>query len=207
MTNTPGANTSNQPTDRSRIHDELVTYRTKLVNDYQAVTARHERDLAELDAAIAAVTARRMPQVGVEYEQCRNRNCGGWIIQDPLGIWIHDRDGSPACQPGHSGPVAQPIDQTTTWPAVAPAGADDTPWSELVGQFVAVQLKSGTTFEGLFEYIGDDAATFLDPHGAAAYPLLANIASITPINRAPADLDTPTKTPAASTTLPDEASA
>ena len=72
---------------------------------------------------------------------------------------------------------------------VAPAAdtrpdLDETPWAQMVGKLVAVRLSSGVTFEGIFEHMGDEAATFLDPNsGAVAEPLLADVASITPVDR------------------------
>jgi hypothetical protein len=207
MTNTPGANTNNQPTDRSPVYDQLIADRAKWVADFEAIEARHAKNLADIDAAIAAVAARRMPQVGVERRECRN--CPGWLVETPHG-WVHDRDGQPACQPGHSGPVAQPIDQTTTWPAVSPQGAPHV-WGHVkVGQTVRVYWGAGGV-EGLVRYVDSDRMVVEDDYSDAEETLApGDVERVEIVDRplrevtAPADLDQVTANPAASATLPDE---
>jgi len=81
------------------------------------------KEIGDLEAAMAAVAARQPapapPQI--DRRQCGEKGCGGWLVPRD-GMWVHERDGGIACFPGHSGPVAQPLDQTTRFPQVAHNG-------------------------------------------------------------------------------------
>ena len=173
MTGTPNG----QPTGtRSEIYDELVKYRTNLIAKFEATTRRHEKNLAELDAAIAGLVSRYSPTVGVEYEQCRH--CGGPLVRTEVGL-VHDRSGSPACYPGHSGPVAAPLDQTAQLPQVSPDGATQVipavpanPWAHVHGgQHVIVHCEGGGIIRGIVDTVRPD--TFIVTAGEAVYDFAA----------------------------------
>jgi hypothetical protein len=106
-----------RPQNLGEMHARLVQFRDQLI-------AGHNEKLADLDAAIAAVVARKIPPpLTVDRRECRH--CAGWIVGTPRG-WVHDRDGGPACASGHSGTLAEPLEQTTAFPAVSPAQRPDT---------------------------------------------------------------------------------
>lgn len=153
--NTP----NHESTERDRIYDEMVAYRAKLIADFEAIERQHTKNLADLDAVIATLDLRRTPQIGVDRKQCGN--CGGWLVAGQGG-WVHDRDGQMACKPGHSGPVAEPLAQTTAFPSVQPGDATQVipavPWAHLVNMplnaglavtvhWVGGDSKTGTVFD------------------------------------------------------------
>jgi hypothetical protein len=190
----------------SEMHGRLISYRKQIIAAHEQVTAQHEAKLADLDAAIAAIVVRQPaptpPQI--ELKTCR---CGGTLRPDPAS-WnglVHDRDGSEACQPGHSGPVAHPLDQTTRFPAVSPA---QHPWQHVRhGQTVTVHWTEGGSVTGTVMGCAPESLVIHD--GARDWDMAPDevLRVEWPGTAVRADLDQTTVLPAASVTLPDEASA
>lgn len=114
----------------SEMHARLLAFRKQVVAEHEQATAAYQAKLADLDAAIAAVIVRQPTPVApqIDREQCRMPRCGGWLTRRDDGVLVHERDGQIACQPGHSGPVASPLEQTTQFPAVQPPADSPMTW-------------------------------------------------------------------------------
>lgn len=158
--------------------------------------AAKQLELKQVEASIAVSAALEptpsAPQVDVQ--QC---HCGGWLTPKE-GVWVHERDGGIACQPGHSGPVAQPLPPTTSFPAVPPQDATQIipasrPGSpaEECGNCEELVAKGP---DGNWRHVGSRSFDCMPghPESLRAHPC------------DPADLDQVPATPAADT-LPDEA--
>lgn len=198
---------NHQPTGDSETYKHLLKLRATI----QAKAADIKRDLDDCEAAIAALAPRQAAPAAPREELATCDRCGGGLHRIGSGPWVHDRDGQMACEPGHSGPVASPLAQTTAFQAVQPGDATQvipavedghfsvgpmTPeaqalWGEArLGSTVAVHWKHGGHITGVVRAKFDDRLIVHD--GEAVYDL--NPADIARIE--PADLDTPTATPA-----------
>lgn len=161
-------------------------------------------ELEEVEIAMAALAPRQAPPMQQQTERAECRYCSGPIARQPGQQWVHDRDGGVACKPGHSGPLAEPLEPTGAFPAVQPGDATQVipavpgDWDEYIGRQVRVIHKNGETIaEGTLASLEYGKATVCDETGTPiAWPSISHhVASIHLIEQ-PADLDTPTATPA-----------